>query len=134
LSNPLARAVENGRMSDRVLVTVPGLGVLALEVEVLRAALAEGARLCASGATAAAQAVPSDSAPVLVDAVELGRLTSTPASWWLAAARESDCPSTWVGKLRRFNVQECLRWLSRVQERDGNGRARRCAVAPRSRA
>ena len=31
-------------------------------------------------------------------------LTSTPASWGLAAARESDSPSTWVGKPRRFNV------------------------------
>jgi hypothetical protein len=51
-------------LADRnlVLVAVPGLGVLALEVDVFGAALAEGAKLCASsGAAAAAQAPPCDS-------------------------------------------------------------------------
>jgi len=85
------------------------------------------------GSRALPAAVAAPAAPALVDAEELGRLTSTPASWWLAAARESDCPSSWVGKCRRFNVQQCLRWLEQAQERDGTGRARRCAAVPRAR-
>jgi hypothetical protein len=119
-------------MTDRIVIPLVGVGVLVLDGDTYRAALAEGAKLSATVPEISPSPPAPADAPVLVDADELGRLTSTPASWWLAAARESDCPSTWVGKLRRFNVPACLRWLEQAQERDGNGRARRCAVAPRA--
>src|SRR6202012_3240610 len=100
----------------------PGIGTLALDGESYRAALAAGAEL-----NAAPSPPPSaTAAPLFVDAAEMGRLTNTATSWWESAARESDCPSVFVGKVRRFKVAECLKWLETVQERDGAGRARRC--------
>ena len=113
-------------MADQIILPIAGVGVLVLDGETYRAGLEAGAKLAAAPSPAA------PAAPVLVDAAELGRLTSTKPSWWEAAARELDCPSTFVGKARRFNVAECLAWLSRVQERDGTGRTRRCAAAPRA--
>lgn len=113
-------------MTDRVILPIPGVGTLVLDGDTYRKALEEGARLNP------AQAPSSAGSPVLVDAEELARLTSTKASWWEASARELDCPSTFVGKARRFNVSECMAWLSRVQERDGTGRTRRCGAAPRA--
>jgi hypothetical protein len=62
--------------------------------------------------------------PMLVDAAKVRELTSTSASWWEAAARDSDCPSIFVGKYRQFSVADCLSWLAKVQECDGAGRAR----------
>ena len=50
------------------------------------------------------------------------------------SARDLDCPAVFVGRVRRFNVTDCLAWLERVQERDGNGTSRRCGAAPRARA
>jgi len=117
-------------MTDRVLIPLPGIGTLALDGEVYQAALAEGARL--NGPPA-----PSSEAsahPMFVDAAEMARLTNTAATWWESAARESDCPSVFIGKVRRFKVSECLAWLEQIQERDGAGRARRCGAVPRARA
>lgn len=116
-------------MTDRVLIPLPGIGTLALDGETYQAALAEGARL--SAAPAPSPAVTAQ--PMFVDAAEMARLTNTAVSWWESAARESDCPSVFIGKVRRFKVTECLAWLEQVQERDGNGRARRCGAVPRAR-
>lgn len=114
---------------DRVFVVVPGLGVLVLSRDVYEAALSEGRALnAAPGASAAT------TEPLLVDAEEMARLTSTAASWWESAARELDCPSVFVGRVRRFKVADCLSWLETVQERNTNGHARRCGAAPRARA
>jgi hypothetical protein len=113
-------------MTDRIILPLAGIGTLVLDGDAYRAALAEGAKLTAP------ESPPSPTSPALVDAEQLGELTNTKASWWEAAARESDCPSVFVGKYRRFNVAECLAWLSQVQERDGNGRVRRCGVVPRA--
>jgi hypothetical protein len=117
-------------MSDRILIPLPGIGTLALDGESYRAALAAGAGLSA----APRPPPPGTAAPLFVDASEMGRLTNTATSWWESAARESDCPSVFVGKVRRFKVAECLKWLETVQERDVSGRARRCGAAPRARA
>ena len=121
-------------MPDRplVLVPLPDGRWLGLDAEAFEAALAAGTSL--SPTAAKASKVESNGGHVLlVDAEEMGRLTSTSASWWEAAARDSDCPALFVGKVRRFNVRECLEWLARIQERDANGRSRRCAAAPRAR-
>ncbi|MDB6011752.1 MAG: hypothetical protein JWL65_4002 [Gammaproteobacteria bacterium] len=117
-------------MPDRILIPLPGIGTLAQDGESYRAALAAGAEL-----TVAPTPSPSGTAaPPFVDAAEMGRLTNTATSWWESAARESDCPSVFVGKVRRFKVAACLKGLETVQERDGTGRARRCGAAPRARA
>ena len=110
-------------MTDRVLVPIAGVGTLILDADAYQVALQP----------VSMPSTPVEAAePLLVDAAKLGELTSTSASWWEAAARESDCPSIFVGKCRRFSVTECLSWLSKVQERDGAGRARRCGAAPRA--
>lgn len=110
-------------MTDRVIIPIPGVGTVILDADVYQAALRP-------------TSVPSPEikaeSQLLVDASKLGELTSTSASWWEAAARESDCPSLFVGKYRRFSVADCLSWLTKVQERDGAGRARRCGAVPRA--
>lgn len=110
---------------DRVILLLPGVGTLVLDSETYRTALAEGAKLAANPVSV------TPAMPMLVNAEELARLTTTKASWWEAAARELDCPSVFVGKSRRFNVADCMKWLSRVQERDCEGRVRRCSAVPR---
>jgi hypothetical protein len=110
-------------MADRVIIPIAGLGTLVLDFEVYQAAL--------QPFVAPSFQVKPDQG-LLVDAAKLGELTSTAASWWEAAARNSDCPSIFVGKCRRFSVADCLSWLASVQERDETGRVRRCGAAPRS--
>lgn len=117
-------------MSDRVLIPLPGIGTLALDGETYRTALAEGAKLSATPVPSQA----TSAEPLFVDAKEMARLTHTESSWWEAAARNLDCPSVFVGRVRRFRVSACLTWLESVQERDGTGRARRCGAAPRANA
>lgn len=62
-------------------------------------------------------------APLLVSAARLGELTETAASWWLAAAREDDCPCVRLGSSVRFDPQAALKWLNERQERDAVGRS-----------
>jgi hypothetical protein len=115
-------------MADRVLIPLPNIGTLALSGDAYREALAEGAKACAVPAPSA-----TDEPLLLVDAEKLAQLTSTSASWWESAARDLDCPSVFVGRVRRFKVAECLRWLESVQERSADGRALKCGAAPRAR-
>jgi hypothetical protein len=116
-------------MGDRVLIPLPGVGTLALSGEAYRDGLAEGAKLCAAPATSTA----ATDEPLFVDAEKLAQLTSTSASWWESAARDLDCPSLFVGRVRRFKVRDALAWLERVQERSADGRALKCGAAPRAR-
>jgi hypothetical protein len=116
-------------MSDRLLLCLPDGRWLCITPEAFQEALAAGAAASAAPATSAA----ASSGPVLVDAEEMARLTSTAPSWWEAAARDLDCPAVFVGRVRRFKVADCLAWLETVQERDGNGHSRRCGAAPRAR-
>jgi hypothetical protein len=116
-------------MADRVLIPLAGVGTLVLSGDAYRDGLAEGAKVHAGAAPSTALA----EGPLLVDADELARLTSTSASWWESAARDLDCPSLFVGRVRRFKVVDCLRWLESVQERSTDGRALRCGAAPRAR-
>lgn len=114
-------------MADRVLIPLPGVGTLALTRRDYDAALEAG------GASYSVPMTPISTTPLLVDASEMARLTNTAASWWEAAARDLDCPSVFVGRVRRFKIADCLSWLETVQQRDGDGRVRKCAAAPRAR-
>ncbi|MGB9331500.1 MAG: hypothetical protein WCB10_12095 [Steroidobacteraceae bacterium] len=119
-------------MSERVVaVPLPDGRWLALSREAFAEALAAGAELLAAQARSP-DAMSAE--PLLVDAAQMAKLTSTAPSWWEAAARDLDCPSVFVGRVRRFKVSDCLAWLETVQERDTNGHARRCGAAPRARA
>jgi hypothetical protein len=116
-------------VADRVLIPLPSIGVLALSGDAYRDALAEGAKACAAPTPSAG---PTEE-PLLVDAEKLAQLTSTSASWWESAARDLDCPSLFVGRVRRFKVRDALAWLESVQERSTDGRALKCGAAPRAR-
>ena len=63
-------------MSDRVVIPVPGLGVLALDPETYRAAL--------------------------VEAEQLATMLAIPVTWLEQAAREGRIPSLQFGRRRRF--------------------------------
>lgn len=84
-------------MSDKVLVAVPGLGVLALEPETYRRALADGAQLTGS----AAAPLPGDEP--LLDAEQLAEVLSLPVTWLETAARDGRIPSVRAGRWRRFS-------------------------------
>jgi excisionase family DNA binding protein len=84
-------------MSDKVLVAVPGLGVLALEPETYRRALTEGAQL--AGAAAGTHSAPDEP---LLGAEQLAEALSLPVTWIEQAAREERIPSIQAGRWRRF--------------------------------
>jgi excisionase family DNA binding protein len=85
-------------MSDRVLVSVPGLGTLALDIETYQRALAEGARLAGPSNSAA----PSTEEPAL-DAAQLAAALGLPVTWVEAASRAGKIPTIRAGRWRRFN-------------------------------
>lgn len=87
--------------TERVLIPLPGIGTLALDAEVYRAALAEGGRQ---------EAVPHGSgengAEPLLDAEQLAAALSIPASWLEQAALTGKIPSLTFGRWRRFRRSE----------------------------
>jgi hypothetical protein len=105
-------------VTDRLYIVPFGDRTLALTADEFAAALERGKGLLPN-----AEPVRSGEPPVLVDAKAMGKLTSKPASWWSAAAREDDCPCVRLGSSVRFDPQEALRWLNDRQERDANGRS-----------
>ena len=84
-------------MSDKVLIPVVGLGVLALEPEAFRQALSDGAALAAQPAVAA---TPDDP---LLDAAQLASALGLPQTWVEQAAREGRIPAIRAGRWRRFD-------------------------------
>jgi excisionase family DNA binding protein len=83
-------------MSDRVLVSVPA-GVLALELDLYRQALAEGAALLGTSS-----AEPTVTDEPLIDAEALATALNLPVTWLEQAARERRIPSVQAGRYRRF--------------------------------
>lgn len=84
-------------MSDRVLIPLPGIGTLALDGDVYRAALAEGSKFSAApSASGAATDEP------LLDSDQLAAILNIPASWIEQKAREGVIPSLEFGRWRRF--------------------------------
>jgi excisionase family DNA binding protein len=94
-------------MTDRVLIPVVGLGVLALTGDQLAAALAEGAAL--SGAPGASDAAQSNPAEQLLDSDQLAAQLGIAATWLEQAAREGRVPSLMFGRWRRFRRSEVER-------------------------
>jgi hypothetical protein len=90
-------------VADRVLVAVPGLGVLVLTPEVFRTALAEGEQFSLTPVTAARYA-----AAKLVSAQEMEAATGVPASWFASQARERRIPFRKLGRYVRFNPEEVM--------------------------
>lgn len=85
---------------ERVLIPLPGIGTLALDAEVYRAALAEGGRQAAHEGGNGADAEP------LLDTEQLAAALNIPASWIERAALEGKIPSLQFGRWRRFRRSE----------------------------
>jgi hypothetical protein len=118
-------------MAD-VLIPLPGIGTLALSRDAFTEALVAGAELVAAQSPSSLASTTAE--PLFVDAAGLAKLTSTAPSWWESAARDLDCPSVFVGRVRRFKVADALAWLESVQERSVDGQVLKCGAAPRARA
>jgi excisionase family DNA binding protein len=93
-------------MSDKVLIAVPGLGVLALEPETYRRALTEGAQL--AGVTGA----PAPTDEPLLDAEQLAEVLHLPRTRIESAARDGSIPSVRCGRWRRFRRSAVERALA----------------------
>ena len=83
-------------IGNRVIIPLPGIGTLALDVDVYRRALAEGAALVSAPMTAAPAEEPA------LDADQLAAALSLPVTWIKQAAREQRIPSIQAGRWRRF--------------------------------
>jgi excisionase family DNA binding protein len=90
-------------VTDRIVVLLPDGRALALEPDVYRTALAEGAKLC--GVPARAQPERPESEPLL-DSDQLAAVLAIPASWLEQKAREGAIPSLQFGRRRRFKRSE----------------------------
>jgi excisionase family DNA binding protein len=95
-------------VSDRILVPLPGVGVLALAPETFREALTAGADLAAP-----ASSVATMTAEALLDAEQLAPLLNVPATWLEQAARQGRIPSLQFGRWRRFRRSdvEAATWV-----------------------
>ena len=84
-------------MSEKVLIPVPGMGVLMLDAEQIKEALRAGAEF----------APPPPAAPVtsepLLDAAGLAAALGVPQTWIEQAAREQRIPSIRAGRYVRFS-------------------------------
>ena len=94
-------------MTDRVLIPLPGLGTLALSVDAYRAALAEGA------ATIGATAAPRQPDEPMIDAEQLAKVLSLPATAIERLAREKRIPFIECGRWKRFSRRAVEQALSR---------------------
>lgn len=117
---------------DPVLLIESPVGLLALTQSAVAEARRKAAALTGDLLPSRTPNAAPAHAPTLVDAEEMGRLTGSTGSWWKAAARNGDAPVTYVGKVMRFDPMKAMTWLESIQERDGVGRVRRCAFAPRA--
>jgi excisionase family DNA binding protein len=91
-------------VTDRVIIPVPGLGVLALDPESYQAALAEGAKLGAAHAAASGSIAITIDPLITVD--QLATALALPTTWLDQAAREGRIPSLQFGRWRRFRRSE----------------------------
>ena len=85
-------------MTDKVVLVPVAGGVLALEVDAYRRALAEGAALIGAGGSAAAP----DDEPLLTAEQLSAKLGDIPVTWIEAAGRDGRIPSVECGRWRRF--------------------------------
>jgi hypothetical protein len=98
-------------MAQRVLIPLPGVGILALDEETYRRALEEGAELNALPESAA------DPNERLLDSQQLADVLQVPVTWIEQQAREGNIPSLPCGRRRRYRYPK----LQRVEgERKAN--------------
>jgi hypothetical protein len=83
-------------MKQRVLILLPGVGVLALEEEVYRRALEDGLKFSAPPQPA------EDPNERLLDSQQLADALQVPATWIEQQAREGNIPSLTFGRRRRY--------------------------------
>jgi hypothetical protein len=93
-------------VTERVIIPLGAMGVLVLDGETFRAALAEGARLTAAATSPAPP--PAVASPKLLSAEQMEVATGVPASWFAAQARERRIPCTKIGRYVRFSLDEIL--------------------------
>jgi excisionase family DNA binding protein len=83
-------------MTQRVLILLPGVGVLALEEAAYRRALEEGLKFGSPPQPA------EDSNERLLDSQQLADVLQVPATWIEQQAREGNIPSLSFGRRRRY--------------------------------
>jgi len=84
-------------MRENVLIFLPNGRALLLEAGAYRAALAQGAKFCAT---------PASSGEPLLDSDQLGAALNLPPTWLEQKARERVIPSLEFGRWRRFRRSE----------------------------
>jgi hypothetical protein len=89
-------------MTDRVIIPVPGIGLLALTREALAEALAAGAELTGQQPSPASAATGE----LLLDADQAGAQLGVTARWLDDSARAGIIPHYKLGAYRRFRVSE----------------------------
>jgi excisionase family DNA binding protein len=89
-------------MPDRVLIPVPGVGVLALDREVFTAALAAGAELTTGATLSPAGSIPEP----LLDPDQAAEQLNVSARWLEDSARAGIVPHHKLGRFIRFRVSE----------------------------
>jgi len=89
-------------MSDRMLIPIAGLGVLAMSREAFAAALAEGATLTVAAAPSVAASAPEP----LLDADQAAAQMNVTARWLEDSARAGIIPHHKLGRFIRFRVSE----------------------------
>src|SRR6185437_982522 len=83
-------------MAQRVLIPLPGVGILALDEETYRHALEEGAKF-----TSPAEPT-TDPNERLLDSQQLADALQVPVTWIEQQAREGNIPSLPFGRRRRY--------------------------------
>jgi hypothetical protein len=83
-------------MAPRVLIPLPGLGILALDEETYRRALEEGAQFNPS-----VEPTVDPNEPLL-DSQQLAHILQVPVTWIEQPAREGNIPSLPFGRRRRY--------------------------------
>jgi excisionase family DNA binding protein len=98
-------------MVQRVLIPLPGIGTLALDEEIYRRALEEGARL---------NPLPEateDPYEQLLDSQQLAQILQVPVTWIEQQAREGNIPSLPFGRRRRYRRSDVE---AAIRHRDTN--------------
>ena len=89
-------------MTDRILVPIVGLGVLAMSREAFAEALAEGADLSPAAAPSSAVSATEQ----LLDADQAAVQMNVSARWLEDSARSGIIPHVKLGKFTRFRLSE----------------------------
>jgi hypothetical protein len=89
-------------MVDRILIPLPGVGMLAMSREAYAEALAAGAQLAGGSAPSPAGAAPEP----LLDADQAAAQLNVTARWFEDSARAGIVPHHKLGRFIRFRVSE----------------------------